>query len=32
MQASALVLRYKSKQLIQALEQNEDVRIFFAGN
>ncbi len=31
MQVSALDLRYKTKQIIQALERNEDVRIFCCG-
>lgn len=31
MQASALDLRYKTKQIIQALERNEDVQIFYRG-
>ncbi|TVQ96827.1 MAG: type II toxin-antitoxin system Phd/YefM family antitoxin [Desulfovibrionales bacterium] len=31
MPASALDLRYKTKQIIQALERNEEVRIFYRG-
>ncbi|WP_052812936.1 hypothetical protein [Desulfonatronum thioautotrophicum] len=31
MQASALDLRYKTRQIIQALERNEEVRIFYRG-
>ncbi|GAB6057890.1 hypothetical protein [Desulfonatronum parangueonense] len=31
MQASALDLRYNTKQIIQALERNEQVQIFYRG-